>query len=342
QKFNEKKYADTFMAADWNLFLPAEKYQSSTADNVPWEYTHAGETEPVFPHRTSLAANMESIKATPFGNTFTTLFAKEVIRNENLGADTITDILCVSYSSPDYIGHAYGPHSMEIEDTYIRLDRDIADLLQFLDAEIGKGAYLVFLSSDHGVAPAAGYMQALDIPSGLINEQSFTMEMDSVLKSIFGPGDYIESYSNQQVYLNHSVLQQKKITVAQVHAALFAAFIQKKGVANIINLQQLHAALIPDVYNYLVLNGISAKRSGDLQILYEPNWMEYGLTGSTHGAHYSYDTHVPLLWYGWEVPNGKTWRKTEVTDIAPTIAALLRIKAPNGSIGEIVEEILHP
>lgn len=339
QTFNSQKLANAYMSKDWNLLLPETAYRNSTADNVSWERIFPGETAPVFPHVLSTAANMEAIKGTPFGNTFTNDFAKETIVQEQLGFDNITDMLCLSYSSTDYIGHYYGPYAIEVEDTYVRLDADVADLLKFLDEKIGTGNYLVFLTSDHGVAPSVGYMQTLQVNSGLISATALRIQMDSVLSNAFHTDSLISSYFNDQIFFNHQKLLANNITVAMATDILTNYLMQIDGIANVIDLNNIQNAKLPDAYKGIVINGVNAKRSGDIQVLYEPNWMSYPDYGSTHGSMYNYDTQVPLLWYGWKIPNGKTWRLTEVTDIAPTIAAMLRIKAPSGSIGRVIDEM---
>jgi len=340
--FNAKLPANDYMAGEWNLLLPANRYKHSTADDVSWEYIASGESHPVFPHRLSNASNMEAIKGTPFGNSFTTDFAIEALAQERLGMNPhATDMLCLSYSSTDYVGHAYGPHAMETEDTYLRLDIDIARLLDTLDATIGKGNYLVFLTADHGVTPAPGYMQSLGIPTGLMHHSSLRRQMDSVLYRSFGVDALIRSFSNNQVFLDHAELTANNITASAVAEVLYQYLMTVDGIANVIDLNHISDAKLPDRYKTMVINGVHAKRSGDIEILYAPNWMDTRKTGTTHGSMYQDDTHVPLLWYGWNIPVGKTWRRTEVTDIAATLAAMLRIPAPNGCIGNIITELQH-
>ncbi|MFZ1823961.1 MAG: alkaline phosphatase PafA [Chitinophagales bacterium] len=340
QTFNGKHLANDYISKDWNLLLPEINYTNSTVDNVEWERRDEGETTSVFPHKLSNAKSMEAIKGTPFGNSLTTDFALETIAQEKLGfGNSTTDMLCVSYSSTDYVGHYYGPYAMETEDTYIRLDKDLARLFEFLDSKIGAGNYLVFLTADHGVAPAAGHMQSLKVPSGLISSSALQTQIDSVMKINFPTINLIANFSNDQIFLNHKKLAENNITVAMIYDVLFNYLITVDGVSNVINLSNIANAKLPDIYKTMVVNGVNAKRSGDIQILYESNWMESYKYGSTHGSMYNYDTQVPLLWYGWKIPNGKTWRKTEVTDIAPTLAAMLRIKAPSGCIGRVIDEM---
>ncbi len=339
QTFNATQPANQLMAKDWNTLLPLSAYTHGTTDNVPWEFTGANESSPVFPHKTSIDTIMELIKGTPYGNTLTAMMAKEVIRNEAMGKDGITDFLCISFSSTDYVGHDYGPHSVETEDTYIRLDKDLADLLAFLDREVGDQKYMVFLTSDHGVAPVPGYMESLQIPSGLLSSALLSAEMEAVLDAQIGTSDWIRYYTNQQLYLNQAALQEHDTDAEDIATILQYWADSTDGIARVISTNEIAESTLPAVHREMLINGIYPKRCGEILVVYDPNWISYGPTGSTHGSHYAYDTQVPLLWYGWKIRNGKTWRRTAITDIAPTIAAMLRIPQPNGCIGDVIEEI---
>lgn len=325
----------------WNLLLPPTAYKSATADSVSWETVYIGEASPKFPHYMNFTGNSEAIKGTPFGNTLTANFAKAAIENEELGKDNVTDFLCVSFSSTDYVGHAYGPHSVEVMDTYLRLDRDLAELLTYLDTKVGKGNYVLFLTADHGVSPTPQYMESLNIPAGTTTEVIMTDTMNDILHAAFGPGEWIKAYTNQQIYLNDSMLLAKGKTKKEIFSALYEPLLKMNGVAYVILINELGQATLNSNIKELVINGIYPKRCGDIQILYEPYWFEaYRPTGTTHGSHFSYDTHVPLIFFGWKVKPGALYRDVQVTDIAPTISALLKISEPNGCVGTIIPEVV--
>ena len=341
QSFNNEKQAENMMNKNWNMMLPLSSYKSATADSVSWETVYIGEASPSFPHYMVYSGNSENIKATPFGNTLTANFAKAAIANEQLGKDAITDFLCVSFSSTDYVGHAYGPHSIETMDTYLRLDRDLADLITYLDTQVGKGNYLMFLTADHGVSPTPQYMQHLKIPAGTTTEAIMTSNMTTVLREQLGDGEWIKAYTNQQIYLNDSLLQAKKISKKEIYNILYEPLMKLDGVSYVLLVDELDGATLNSKIKELVINGIYPKRCGDIQILYEPYWFEaYRPSGTTHGSHFSYDTHVPLIFYGWKMKPGALFRDTYVTDIAPTIAALLKISEPNGCVGTIIPEVV--
>ena len=341
QSFNNQKQAENMMNKNWNLFLPASSYKSATADSVSWETVYIGEESPKFPHYMNFTGNSESIKATPFGNTLTANFAKAAIENEKLGADAITDFLCVSFSSTDYVGHAYGPHSMEVMDTYLRLDRDLAELLTYLDTKVGKGNYLLFLTADHGVSPTPQYMQSLNIPAGTTTEAIMTATMNDVLHKALGEGEWLKAYANQQIYLNDTLLAEKGKTKTDIFNILYEPLMKMEGVAYVLEISNLSGATLNQDVKELVINGIYPKRCGDIQILFDPYWFEaYRPSGTTHGSHFSYDTHVPLVFFGWKVTPGALYRSTKVTDIAPTISAMLKISEPNGCVGTIIPEVI--
>jgi predicted AlkP superfamily pyrophosphatase or phosphodiesterase len=341
QSFNAEKQAEKMMNKNWNLLLPAEVYKSATADSVSWETVYIGEASSTFPHYLPYNGNSEAIKGTPFGNTLTANIAKAAIDNEALGSDAITDFLCVSFSSTDYVGHAYGPHSLEIMDTYLRLDRDLADLLSHLDTKVGKGNYMIFLTADHGVSPTPEYMESLKIPSGTTTETIMTAAMTDVLRKNLGEGEWIKAYANQQIYLNDSLLAVNKVTKKAVFEMLYEPLLKLNGVAYVLQIDALASSTLNENVKELVINGIYPKRTGDIQILFEPYWFEaYRATGTTHGSHFSYDTHVPLIFSGWKIPHGTSYRNVKVTDIAPTIAAMLKISEPNGCIGTVINEVI--
>jgi predicted AlkP superfamily pyrophosphatase or phosphodiesterase len=246
----------------------------------------------------------------------------------------------VSFSSPDYVGHAFGTHAIETEDQYIRLDRQLADLFTQLDASMGKGQWLAFLSADHGVVDAPGFLQQYRIPAGVKGYGDIGETVKASLEKAYGPGKWMLAYINQQVYLNHTLLAEKKIALPDVYALLRTDLLRQKAVVNVINLHNLGAEAMPQLQENLVRNVYYPNRSGDFYILQSPGWIEGRTKGTTHGSTYAYDTHVPFLLYGWGIKPGQTLRRTHIHDIAPTITALLGILEPSGCIGNPVEEAI--
>lgn len=274
------------------------------------------------------------IRATPFGNSLTKDFALEAIRNEQLGADDVCDFLSVSFSSTDYVGHQYGINAIETEDTYLRLDKDLEELINYLEKNIGKDNFIIFLTADHGGAHNAAYLQSLKVPAGFINEKMIEDSMKAHLKKVFGD-TLVLSYSNQQFFLNHEVLSKNKLKMKEVSMEAARYALTLDGVANAYSVfDVLAAAQSNDVALSRIYMGFNDVRSGDVVLNYLPAYVDYIKTGTTHGAAYTYDTHVPLLWYGWKINQGSSYEPVNISDIAPTVASFLDISFPNGCVGK--------
>ncbi len=337
--FNALKMPQKYMAEGWKTLLPIEQYTESTADNQLYESKLSGEKTPTFPHELAAQSGvnlLEVIRTTPFGNTLTKDFALAAIKNENLGKSPKTDFLTVSFSSTDYVGHSFGPNSIESEDTYLRLDKDIAEILTTLDNTLGKDNYLVFLSADHGVADVPDFWQSQKLPSGVFNTSDSMKEIKSALKIDFGEGEFIRAIDNSQIYLNENIMREKKISYAQIHEVVRQTLLKREDVADVIDLHNLANSTLPEYQIKYVKNGLNPRRSGDIMIVLNPSWFEGRMQGTTHGSLYRYDTHVPLLFYGWKVKTGETTIRTNISDIAPTVADFLNILEPNGSIGNVI------
>ncbi len=340
--FNAAKMPQKYMVEGWKTLLPTEQYTESTADNQVYESKLSGEKTPTFPHELAAQSGvnlLELIRTTPFGNTLTKDFALAAIKNENLGKSPKTDFLTVSFSSTDYVGHSFGPNSIEVEDTYLRLDKDIAEILTTLDNTLGKDNYLVFLSADHGVADVPGFWQSQKLPAGVLDRSGAITEVKTALKTAFGEGEFIRAEDNYQLYLNNSLLQEKKLTYAQIHAVVRETLLKREDVTDVIDLHNLANATLPDYQLNFVKNGLNPRRSGDVMFVLNPSWFIGSKTGTTHGTLYPYDTHVPLLFYGWKVKTGETTTRTNISDIAPTVADFLNILEPNGSIGNVISGV---
>ncbi|MCW3085596.1 MAG: hypothetical protein JWP12_2962 [Bacteroidetes bacterium] len=344
QDFNKKELPKKYLSQPWNTLLPIEQYTESIADDNKYETLAKGETKSVFPHNLPalMAANggLNLIRSTPFGNSLTKDFAMEVIKNEKMGTSGTTDFLAISFSSPDYIGHTWGPNSVEQEDDYIRLDKDLAELLTFLDQQIGKDNVLLFLTADHAAPEVPQYLMDLKIPGGYVDEAKITKDLKTYLSKTYGDTTLLSSYSNQQVFLNHKAIDDKKIVLQQIQEDV-AAFLQNmEGVAEVLTATTMNNTAFIEGARYLMQKGYNAKRSGDVLVNYLPAWVDYQKTGTTHGSPYSYDTHVPLLFYGWNIPHGSSSEQVVVPDIAATLAMMLNIQFPNGCTGKPISVLV--
>ncbi len=347
QAFNNRKLPEQYLSQPWSTLLPIEQYTESAADDQPFEGTFSGEQKPVFPHNIPAyrGKTYDLLRSIPAGNTYTKEFAVEAIKAENMGKGTVTDFLAVSFSTPDYVGHQYGPNSIEVQDTYLRLDQDLADFLKFLDNHLGKENVLLFLTADHGAAHNPNYLKQLRIPAGNTNNGIMTDSLKKHLNAKFGAAEWVSSFMNQQIYLNHAVIESKKANLVEVQEEV-ARFMQRfPGVLRSFTADALMKSHWERGLGMLVENGYMPYRSGDVLLTYQPGWYEnYGRAiakGTTHGSTWAYDTHIPLLWYGWQVPAGETTVRTEIMDIAPTLAAWLRIQEPNGTMGRALLEYVR-
>ena len=337
---NAKKLGDKYYEQGWNTLYPANTYLQSTSDVKSYETKSIGTGFP-YDLKKFIGKNYGALASTPYGNSFTVEMAKAAIEGEKLGADAITDILAVSFSSPDYIGHGFGPNSMEQEDDFYRLDKELGEFLNYLDNKIGQGQYTVFLSADHGVAHVPGFMKENKFPAGNFNEGVVMEQLNQLLKDKFGTGNLALDISNYQVVLNHPLINDKKLKREEIADVATEFFSKQEAVARAFDLHRLNETALPTKIKDMIVNGYYPSRAGDIQIILKPNYIESFLTaGTTHGMWYNYDAHIPLLWYGWGIKAGKTNRETYMTDIAPTLAALLHIQMPGGAVGKVITEVL--
>lgn len=343
EKFNARKVVDSLLSFPWNPLLLPDSYIESTSDDTPYEGLYKGETKPVFPHNLPEIKKFdeELIRKTPFGNTFTALFAKAAIEGENLGMGSKTDFLAVSFSSTDYVGHMFGTNAIELEDTYIRLDRDLAEFLTYLDAKIGKGNYLLFLTADHGAVANPIYNHDHNLPGEDFNSDTMFKSLGVFLKQEYGEGQFLSHTNAHQIYLNRSLIDEKKIDAVDMRKKCAQFVLKYDGVAEAATSDDLQAELHREGIFSFIQNGYNDKRSADVLIELKPGWIDwYTKTGTTHGSAYSYDTHVPLIFFGSRISHGTSNASVAITDIAPTLAAILNIENPSGVTGKQLMEIL--
>ena len=336
--FNANDYPAKYMSKSWNLDTAKSLYIQSTEDDMPFEGNIIGEAGVVFPHQLAniKTSRNEAFKTTPFANTFTFNFAKAVVKNEQLGTNSVPDFLSVSISSTDYIGHTFGPNSIEIEDTYLKLDKDIADFLQYLDKLVGKDNYLFFLTADHGVAHVPAFLNQHAIPAGVVDDAGLLAKINQLVQDKFGVKKAITTIINYQIYLGDLSLNKRK----DITSFIIAELKKEPYITNAVELEKISEATLPEPQKKMMINGYTPNRSGDIQFVFKPGYFDGGTKGTTHGLWNPYDAHIPLLFYGWNVKQGKTNRETYMTDIAATIAAMLQIQMPSGCIGKVITELI--
>ena len=341
--FNSKHLAEKYLSQPWNTLLPIGEYTESAKDDNPYEGLYATETKPVFPHNLPAMyskTDYEVLRSTPFGNSITKDIALAALEGENLGKGDYTDFLAISFSSTDYIGHKMGPQSVEVEDTYLRLDLDLAEIITYLEKNYGKDNFLLFLTADHAAAYVPQELMDYKMNAGYFSSEKFSVALKVFLAQTYQDTNLVSCVINNQVYLNHKLLKQKNINPQSIENDIASFAITFEGVANAYTSFQLNGETLKNKAAELIQNGFYIKRSGDIALLLEPEWLDdYGHTGTSHGSAYSYDTHVPLLWYGLEIKPGYTSEPIDITDIAPTIASFLNIMAPNASTGKPILSI---
>jgi predicted AlkP superfamily pyrophosphatase or phosphodiesterase len=336
--FNNKKLPDKYVGMEWTLSKPIEKYRSSFPDETKLEPDVFKEGRSSFPHsllNIKDADKLEYLKSTPYGNQLLNDFVYSVLDNENIGQNNVTDFLAISYSSTDYIGHRYGPNSVEIQDTYIKLDQQISDLLSMLDKKVGKGNYLLFLTADHGVAEIPDVINTK--VKQIYSYSNFKESIKNFLMTNYGTEKILSDISNEQIFLNYSIINEKKLNIVDLRKKVALFISDNFNFVQLVFTKDDFSGEIPNrnVTNSL-LNGFNPARSGD--ILFELNSLSsFELTGmdrTTHGTQFAYDTHVPLLFYGWGISSQEINDPVYTVDIAPTIANLLKITEPSGCIGK--------
>lgn len=342
EEFNNRNLVDRYLSEPWETLYPIEEYIESIEDDNPYEGTYAGEDRPVFPHNlpTLREENGPGLVApTPFGNELVKELAIAAIEGESLGQHEVTDLLAVSFSSPDHAGHQFGPASVEIQDIYLRLDRQLAELLGYLEQQIGKENVLVFLTSDHGAGHVPNYLRDQGVPAGNFSGSEVADTLREFLAAGYGE-DLLKNFSNQQVFLDRQriVAMGENLQDVQENVAQFLLGID--AIAGALTAHSLQSSQFTDGLQWKIQRGYNQQRSGDVMTWLEPQWMPGGSTGTTHGSPYSYDTRAPMLWYGWNIPAGRSSRPVYISDIASTLAVFLNTAYPNGNTGNPMNHLI--
>lgn len=346
RNFNQKGLAKKYLTGKWETLLPIEQYTESGPDDNPYESNIGLKDKPIFPYDLTAIRKRDKdygfLPRTPFGNSIVADIAKAAITGEKLGKDAVADLITISFSSTDYIGHSFGPDAKEIEDCYIRLDRDIADLLKYLDEQVGKDEYVLFLTADHAVAEVPQFLMDKKVPAGYIKAKPIISILTKKINELYGKEAWIENVSNDQIFLNNQLIRRKKINRNQFVDDAISTLMTFRGIKNVFKAEDMNTQSYEHGIRQKLQNGYNAKRSGDLLVVYEPAWFMsgYGNTGTTHGSGYNYDTHVPLIMYGKGIPKGYvSVVPTNITDIVPTLCTKYDINLPNGATGTPILEV---
>ncbi len=342
--FNTSDKAEAYLKT-WEPLKDISGYTQSGDDINTFEGGFNGLETASFPYDLKKLApengQYELIKATPFGNDLTAEFAKAAIKGESLGKDNITDVLTLSFSSTDYVGHNFGVNSKEVQDTYMRLDLALADLLNYLDSTVGAGEYTIFLTADHGAVDVPGYLKSKKIPAGNFNDADLIAKLQKFVEEEYNADGLIENISNSQVFFNYPELQKNKIDSEELQSKLAHFLLQQPHISRTFTREQLQGGSFDKGIGGLVENGYNQKRSGDVVYVMDPGYIVFPETGTTHGSGFSYDTHAPLIFFGKGINSGSTYEPAFINDIAPTISAMLGISFPNATTGSPLKAILE-
>lgn len=345
REFNEKKINETYLEKQWNLLLSTEKYLGCMPDKNDYETGIL--SEKTFPYDLYDISNLKKrkpnygvLKFVPYGNNFTKDFAISLIVNENLGKGEYTDMISVGFNSSQEIGLRFGPRSLEVQDNFLRLDRELEHFLSFLDDFVGKEKVLVILTSNYGLADIPQYLSDVKIPADYFNSKSTMQLLKSYLNATYGKGKWVQYYYKQQVFLNRELIEDSDLDIRDVQQKAADFLLQFSGIANTVTATTLQTTNFTDGMFEKMQNSYNQERSGDILINLKPGWVELSNRSTDTNTGYTYCTHVPLVFYGWKVGRGRIHDKISMADVAPTISALLEIASPNSATGSVIKDII--
>jgi len=346
--FNNSGVAKKYLNSIWDTYFPIETYTASGVDNNEHEQKYYGKAKTTFPY--DLAELKEKNKFyklllySPQGNSMTTDFAMKAITSEQLGKHESIDFLALGYSATDGIGHQFGPNSVEIEDTYIRLDLELERLLKFLDTEVGKDKYTLFLTADHGVTHISRDLYDLKLPAGYRPKKELIAYVENIAQEHFGNSKLIEHIENNTIFIDEKQLKKSHLKREDVADVIATELIKNEKIHKTATHKTLSTNGFTEGMMALLQRGFNQKLSGDVMFLYTPSMLgdwNHDKGGTNHGSGYNYDTHIPLLFYGAGIKTGSSNHYYPVTDIASTICTLMEIEFPNGNTGKVIEEVLE-
>jgi predicted AlkP superfamily pyrophosphatase or phosphodiesterase len=341
-QFNNEKHYDKYLTKGWNLLRPSDQYNESLPDVNKYEGKLNGRIEAKFPYDFSKEYSEygpDVIKLTPFGNDLLLELAKSAIENEKMGQGSTTDFLTVSFSSTDYVGHVLGPRSMELQDTYLRLDSTIGEFLSYLDKKVGKNNYTIFLTADHACNENPNEMHDHGYLVRNLDNKAISKQLKQFSIKKYGV-DLIEDYSNQNLFFNQDSIQSISRSMNDIKKEFVTYLESIDYIKRAYTEEDILLSSTTDPNLERIARGYDPKQNGQIVVLYNPGFMEYGYTGTTHGSSYGYDTHVPGLFFGHGIKHGYSHQKVEITSIAPTIAQLIGIAFPNSTEAVVLEELL--
>jgi predicted AlkP superfamily pyrophosphatase or phosphodiesterase len=347
--FNAMKFSESFLNSTWSLLRPPEAYADCLPDSNGFETGFSGLN--YFPYdlkkmRTkgafSPGKDYSLLRETPFANSFTTSFAIRLIEKEKLGKDDVIDYLSICYSATDNIGHRFGPSSVEMGDAILRLDDEIKNLLTYVNDSIGKRNVLIYFTSAHGISEIPAVLENNRIPAGYFKQNQALQLLRSYLNAVYGEGDWVKGYSERQIYLNRTLIEDARLSLEEVQKKVARFLVQFTGVAAAYPYSAFEANDFGNGNLKRIINNFNPQRSGDVIVTLNPGWVEKeGDFVTNHNSPYEYDSHVPLIWYGWSVNRATVTRRVNMTDIAATLSSLCKVPYPNACTGEPMFELFR-
>lgn len=344
---NAKAFGSVYLDRDWSLLNDVSSYFEADTSIVKAPEAKKRISQKlanlvkgiVKPRK--LQRDFSPLLESPFGITYTKDMAIEAIIGESLGKDEHTDLLSITFTPTRLIGEKYGPHSIEMEDTYLRLDRDLAHLIRLLNNEIGKQNYLLILTSDQGVASSPDHLEKSKIPGGYFEPRHAVMLLSSFLNITYGTGLWVLGYNEKQIYLNRRLIEDSNLSLRDFQDKVAQFMLQFTGVANAVTSYTLQSSNFTSGIFQKFQNSYNQRRSGDVIINLEPGWVERNGGVTSSNSPYNYDAHVPLIWYGWRTKRQQILSPVSMADIAPTISTLVGISWPSGASGTPIREIIE-
>jgi predicted AlkP superfamily pyrophosphatase or phosphodiesterase len=346
--FNALRFSDKYLSGQWDRLRDETSYSMALPDSSVYEAGFDGRV--VFPYdlnKMSMSGGLIKrreytlLKETPFSNSMTTDFAIRLLEQEGLGTGDQTDYLSIAYSATDFIGHRFGPSSMEAYDALFRLDREIEQLLTWLNDKIGKKNILVYFTAAHGVSEVPAILEANRIPAGYFRQNQAVQLLRSYLNATYGQGEWVRGYHERQIFLNRTLIEDAKIPLEEIQNKVSRFLIQFSGVAAAYPSYAFEKDNFTNGHLRKISNSYSPLRSGDVMVILQPGWVDRGEYVTNHNSPFDYDSHVPLIWYGWSVNRAVVNRKVNITDIAATLSAIVRIPLPNACSGDPLPEIIR-
>lgn len=345
--FNNKGFSKLYVDREWRALNPINSYEEADTAKVKSVETKKRLSDKLKSFVEGIigkpqpTTNYSRLTESPFGNLLTKDLAIATVVGEDLGRDEHTDLLCLTFSANRNIGQKYGPHSIEMEDTYLKLDKELSHFLDFLSANIGKENVLVILTSDQGIASSPDYLEKSRIPGGYFDPKKAMILLGSYLNASYGQGAWITAYHEKQIFLNRRLIEDSNIKLEDFQQKVADFMLEFSGVANSTTAHTLQTANFANGIMVKFQNSFNQRRSGDVIINLEPGWVERNGSVSSGNSAYDYDTHVPLIWYGWKMKRKSILSPVNMNDVAPTLSTLLGTTWPNGSMGTPIKEIVE-